>query len=261
MNPAVSPPTRKIYFASDLHLGFPDRPNSLQRERRFVAWLNSIAADAGQLFLLGDLFDFWFEYQQVVPRGYVRLLGKLAQLSDAGVQLHVFCGNHDQWMTDYLEQELQAVIYRSPQLMTLQGKRMLLAHGDGLGPGDHGYKLLKKLFRNPAARWLFARLHPNFGVWLGQRWSRNNRLLNGEEQAAFLGPEKEWLIQYARARLEQEHVDYFVFGHRHIMLTYELTPRSTLIMLGDWLTHDSYAVMEGGRLQLQQFNGTTLLSC
>ncbi|MCS6917030.1 MAG: UDP-2,3-diacylglucosamine diphosphatase [Chitinophagales bacterium] len=244
----------KIYFASDLHLGFPDAAQSLERERRFVRWLDFIAADASQLFLLGDLFDFWFEYRQVVPRGFVRLLGKLAELSDSGIRLHVFSGNHDQWMTDYLTQELQATVYHGPQRMELHGKRFLLAHGDGLGPGDHGYKWLKKIFSNPTARWLFARLHPNFGVWLGKRWSRNNRLLNGEEQAEFLGADKEWLIHYARQQLEREFIDYFVFGHRHIMLTFPLSPTSTLITLGDWLSHNSYAVYEGTTVRLLTFS-------
>ncbi|MCS6991882.1 MAG: UDP-2,3-diacylglucosamine diphosphatase [Chitinophagales bacterium] len=238
------------YFASDLHLGFPDPVSSRLREQRFVRWLDHIAAEANHLFLLGDLFDFWFEYRQVVPRGFVRLLGKLAQLSDAGIQIHIFTGNHDQWMTDYFHQELHAFIYHKPQYMILGQKKFLLAHGDGLGPGDYGYKLLKTVFRNPFARWLFARLHPNFGVWLGKRWSRNNRLLNGVEQAQFLGPEQEWLVQYAFKKLQTEFIDYFIFGHRHLMLTFPLPGGSTLITLGDWIHYNSYAVFDGTEVRL-----------
>ncbi len=247
----------KVYFVSDLHLGFPSHEESLQRERRFVRWLNNVADHADALFIVGDLFDFWFEYRQVVPRGFVRVLGKLAELSDAGVSLHLFAGNHDQWMFGYLEQELPARVYDQPQQFRIGHKTFYIAHGDGLGPGDHGYKLLRSVFRHKVARWLFARMHPNLGVWLGKRWSKNNSLLNGRQQASFLGPEKEWIVQHASSVLARTHFDYFIFGHRHLKLSYPLSDHSTLIYLGDWLQWYSYAVFDGSQLQLTALPTTT----
>jgi len=243
----------KIYFASDLHLGIPDHAASLEREKRFVRWLDSIISDAQAIFIVGDLFDFWFEYKQVVPRGFVRVLGKLAELRDAGVPIYFFTGNHDQWMKNYFEEELNIPIFHQPERIEIAGKKFLIAHGDGLGPGDHGYKFLKKLFRGKFTRWLFARLHPNFGIWLGKKWSRDNRLISGDEQLQFLGEEKEWLIQYARGVLKLEHIDYFIFGHRHIVLEYPLNEKSTYYNLGDWITYDSYAMFDGEKMMMKSF--------
>ncbi|MBX7107530.1 MAG: UDP-2,3-diacylglucosamine diphosphatase [Chitinophagales bacterium] len=244
----------KVYFASDLHLGIPDHATSLKREKKFIQWLDSIQGDADTIIIVGDLFDFWFEYRQVVPRGYVRVLGKLAAMHDAGIKIYFFTGNHDQWMKDYFEKELAITVFHEPRRFHIAGRKFLIAHGDGLGPGDHGYKFLKTLFRGKFSRFLFGWLHPDIGVWLGRRWSKNNRLISGEEQAEFLGEDKEWLVQYARTVLKTETVDYFIFGHRHIMLDYKLSDTSRYINLGDWIRFNSYAVFDGTALQLKQFN-------
>lgn len=243
----------KVYFVSDLHLGIPNAAASLEREKKFVRWLDAVKSDADAIVIVGDLFDFWFEYRQVVPRGYVRVLGKLASLRDAGVTIYFFTGNHDQWMKDYLEKEMNIPVFHQQQRLHIAGKKLLIAHGDGLGPGDHGYKFLKTLFRGKFSRFLFSWLHPDIGVWLGRRWSQNSRLISGEEQAEFLGEEKEWLVQYALNILKTEHIDYFIFGHRHIVLDYPLGENSRYINLGDWIRFYSYAVFDGKSVQLKTF--------
>lgn len=243
----------KIYFVSDLHLGVPDRPSSLQREKRFVRWLDEVSHDAHAIFILGDLFDFWFEYKQVIPRGHVRVLGKLAELRDRGIPIFFFTGNHDQWMNGYFEEELDIPVYHQVEQIDIEGKIFLIGHGDGLGPGDHGYKFLKKLFRGKFSRWLFARVHPNFGIYIGKKWSRDNRLISGDNQEIFLGEEKEWLIQYAREVLKSEHIDYFIFGHRHIVLDYALNETSRYFNLGDWIKFNSYAIFDGEKLEMKYF--------
>lgn len=242
--------TGKIYFVSDLHLGVPDYATSLAREKRFCKWLDEISKDAQAIFILGDLFDFWFEYRQVVPRGFVRVLGKLAELRDRNIPIYFFTGNHDQWMKDYFTLELGIPVFHQQVEIIIAGKRFLLAHGDGLGPGDHGYKFLKKIFKSKFSRYLFARFHPNFGIWFGKKWSRDNRLLKGDDQSDFMGEEKEWLIQYSRSILEKHHVDYFIYGHRHIVLEYPLSDKSTYYNLGDWIKYDSYATFDGEKMQL-----------
>ena len=246
-------PEGKIFFASDLHLGVPDAKRSRERELRFIKWLDEIAPQAAALFIVGDLFDFWFEYKQVVPRGFVRVLGKLAQLRDNGLPIYFFTGNHDQWMQDYFETELGIPVYHHPVRVTLKGKKFLIGHGDGLGPGDGGYKFMKKLFTNPVLRWLFARLHPNFAIWLGNYWSRNNRLINGIEQETFLGEDKEWLIGFSREVLLKEKIDFFIFGHRHLALDYKLNDTSRYINLGDWIRFNSYAEFDGHDVTLKYF--------
>lgn len=242
-----------IYFASDLHLGIPDHATSLVREKKFIQWLDAVHKDADAIFIVGDLFDFWFEYKEVVPRGFVRVLGKLAALRDQGIPVYFFTGNHDQWMKNYFQEELNITVYHEAQRLSIAGKKFLVAHGDGLGPGDHGYKFLKTLFRGKFSRWIFARLHPNLGVWLGRRWSKNNRLMSGEDQSEFLGEDKEWLISYAREVLKTEHIDYFIFGHRHIVLDYQLSGNSRYINLGDWIKYNSYAVFDGKNLVVKSF--------
>lgn len=244
----------KVYFASDLHLGIPDHAASLKREKKFIQWLDSVQSDADAIFIVGDLFDFWFEYKQVVPRGYVRVLGKLASLRDTGISIFFFTGNHDQWMNDYFQKELDIPVSHQPQRITIAGSNFLIAHGDGLGPGDHGYKFLKTLFRGKFSRYLFSWLHPDIGVWLGRRWSKNNRLISGEDHAEFLGEDKEWLVQYARTMLKTETIHYFIFGHRHLVLDYKLSESSRYINLGDWIRFFSYAEFDGTTLQLKQFN-------
>jgi UDP-2,3-diacylglucosamine hydrolase len=243
----------KIYFISDLHLGLPNRAESLARERLFCKWCDEIKHDAKEIFIVGDLFDFWFEYHQVVPKGFTRTLGKLAELSDAGIPISFFTGNHDQWMLDYFETELNIKVYREPEQFLWNNKRFYIAHGDGLGKGDNGYKMMKALFTNPLLQWLFSRLHPNFAVWLGKKWSKSNRFLNGKHEEKFLGEEGEWLIGYSREILKKEPIDYFIYGHRHLAIDYKLNDTVRYVNLGDWLSFYSYAVFDGKELILKYY--------
>ncbi len=251
------PEGKKIYFASDNHLGAPDRETSIPREKKFVAWLDQIKQDAAVLFLLGDLFDFWFEYRTVVPKGFTRTLGKLAEITDAGIPVYYFVGNHDLWMDGYFEEELQIPVYHSPRQFKLNDVSFFIGHGDGLGPGDKGYKRMKKLFTNKVAKWFFRWLHPDWGVKLAQYFSVKNRLISGEEDIKFLGEEKEWLVQYSKRKLEQNHYDYFIFGHRHLPMEIDLNGSSTYINLGDWITYYTYAEFDGANLSLRSFEPTT----
>lgn len=243
----------KIYFASDLHLGAPDYESSLQREKAFVRWLDQISVDASDLYLLGDIFDMWFDYKRVIPRGYVRLLGKLAELSDKGLQIHYFIGNHDMWVFDYFEKELNAKIYREPKEIKLGEKKLLIGHGDGLGTGDVSYKIIKRIFASKFDQWLFARLHPNFGLWLASFLSRRSRIANGDYDEQFHGEDKEMLVQYCKNLLQKKHYDYFIFGHRHLKMEIKLSDNSTYINLGEWVKHKPYAVFDGEELQLLEF--------
>lgn len=247
------PPGKKVFFASDNHLGAPDSEASSPREKAFVQWLDSIAPEAAAVFLAGDLFDFWFEYKKVVPKGFTRTLGTLARLADRGIPVFYFVGNHDLWMNGYFEEELGIPVYHRPQEFKLGGKLFLIGHGDGLGPGDKGFKRMKKVFTNPLAKWLFRWLHPDLGVRLGQYFSVKNRLISGDEQTRFLGEENEWLVQYARRKLNERHYDYFVFGHRHLPLEINLGPQSDYVNLGDWIKYFSYGVFDGKNLRLEYF--------
>ena len=247
------PKNKKIYFASDNHLGLPDEKESREREKFFVTWLEEIRKDAAAIYLLGDLFDFWFEYKTVVPKGFVRVLGKLAELSDAGIPITFFVGNHDLWMRDYFQKELGVTVHHHPITLTVGASRFLIGHGDGLGPGDKGYKRMKKLFTNPISKWLFRWLHPDWGVRLGQYLSRKNKIISGEEDVKFLGEDKEWLVAYSKKKLQEEHFDYFVFGHRHLPLEINLSEKSQYINLGDWITHNTYAEYDGKHLILKNW--------
>ena len=244
------PKGKKIYFASDNHLGAPTPELSAPRERIFVEWLDHIKHDAGILFLLGDLFDFWFEYKTVVPKGFVRVLGKLAELADAGIPIHFFVGNHDLWMRDYLEKEIGLQVHHQPQEFTFNKKTFFIGHGDGLGPHDKGYKRMKKIFTNAFFQWCFRWLHPDIGMRLGHYLSVKNKLISGEEDAVFLGEEEEWLAQYAKRKYEQKAHDYFIFGHRHIPLDLPIAGKARYINLGDWINHYTYAVFDGHTLEL-----------
>jgi UDP-2,3-diacylglucosamine hydrolase len=235
---------KKIYFASDQHLGAPTVKASYSREKKFVRWLDTVKQDAEAIFLLGDLFDFWFEYKTVVPKGFVRVLGKLAEIKDAGIPIYFFVGNHDLWMHDYFEKELNIPVYHAPQEFSINNKKFLIGHGDGLGPGDKGYKRMKKVFTFPLFKWFFRWLHPDLGVRLGQYLSVKNKMISGEEDAKFFGEENEWLTQYCRRKLETIHYDYFVFGHRHLPLEIKLQEKSMYINLGDWIQYFTYAVFD-----------------
>ena len=246
------PEGKKIYFASDFHLGIPDRATSLARERRLCNWMDEIKKDAAQLYLVGDLFDTWFEYKNVVPKGFTRFTGKLAELRDAGLHIEAFTGNHDLWMRGYFEDELDIPVHHEPIERTVNGKKFFIAHGDGLGPGDSGYKVLKKVLRSPVSQWLYRRIHPDTGVGMAGWFSRLGPK-HGAEEKPFLGPEKEWLVQFCLEKLNQEHFDYFIFGHRHIAIEYPLPQSSLYINLGDWIQYDSYAMFDGKDLKLQYY--------
>ncbi len=247
------PSGKRVYFASDNHLGAPSSAESLPREKKFVRWLEDSRKDAAAIFLLGDLFDFWFEYKSVVPKGFTRTLGKLAELTDSGIPVYYFVGNHDLWMQGYFEEELNIPVFHSPQEFGIGGKKFLIGHGDGLGPGDKGFKRMKKVFTNPVAKWMFRWLHPDLGVRIAQYFSVKNRLISGEDDVHFQGEENEWLVQYAKRKLEQQHYDYFVFGHRHLPLEISLSETSQYVNLGDWIRHYSYGVFEEDRLRLKYF--------
>jgi UDP-2,3-diacylglucosamine hydrolase len=244
---------KKIYFLSDFHLGAPDAATSLVREKKVVLFLDSIKHDAEAIFIVGDLFDFWYEYKNVVPKGYVRILGKLAEITDAGIPIHFFVGNHDMWMKDYFQNELNIPVYFEPKDFTFANKLFLIGHGDGLGPGDEGYKFIKKIFRNPFCQWLFGIFPPVLGIGLADFFSRKSRAKTGQTDEVFLGEEKEWLVVYSKEILEKMHYDYFIFGHRHLPLDVLLNEKSKYINLGDWIKYFSYAVFDGEKLSLEYY--------
>lgn len=247
----------KIYFASDFHLGVPDYVSSLKREKMLVSWLDEIKQDASIIFLMGDVFDFWFEYKTVVPKGYVRLLGKLAELSDSGIHIQLFKGNHDIWAFDYLLEELNIQLHRKPILIRFGSKLFYLAHGDGLGPGDHGYKLLKKVFEFRPNQFLFKWLHPDLGTRMGLFFSKKSRIAHAAREGKpenKLPLEKEILYQHSETTLREiPEINYFVFGHMHIPTQHPLTENCELIVLGDWIANFSYAVFDGKKMQLKYY--------
>jgi UDP-2,3-diacylglucosamine hydrolase len=247
------PSGKKIYFLSDFHLGAPNRVVSLEREKRIVQFLDEIKTDAAEIFIIGDMFDFWYEYRKVVPKGYTRILGKLAQLTDAGISIYFFVGNHDMWMSGYFEEELNIPVFHEPKLFERNGKKFYIGHGDGLGPGDQGYKFIKKIFRNKFCQWFFGVLPPAIGVGLADYFSRKSRAVTGQIDEQFLGEEKEWLIIYSKEVLQKEHFDYFIFGHRHLAIDFSLQNGSRYINLGDWIRYCSYAMFDGETLTLKSW--------
>ena len=251
LHPMDLPAGKKIYFASDFHLGIPDLRTSIEREKRICKWLDSIAESAEVLYLVGDIFDAWFEYGNVVPKGHTRFLGKLAQLRDSGLVIEAFTGNHDLWMLDYFESELGIPVHHEPIRRTINGKSFFIGHGDGLGPGDHGYKMLKKVLRSPFSQWLYRRVHPNTGVGLAAWFSGLGSKHADMPTKEFRGPDKEWLVQFCLETLNNEHIDYFVFGHRHIAIEYPLPQNSLYINLGDWIKFDSYGEFDGSAMRLK----------
>jgi UDP-2,3-diacylglucosamine hydrolase len=247
------PEGKKIYFFSDVHLGAPNARESLIREKKLVRFLESIRHDACEIVIVGDLFDFWYEYRHVVPKGYVRILGKLAELTDAGIKIHFFVGNHDMWMKTYFQQELNIPIYFGPHNFQYGSGKFYVAHGDGLGPGDYGYKFMKKIFRNPVCQGLFGMLPPVLGIGLANFLSRKSREAVTDHEKIFLGSEKEWLMIHSREVLQKQHFDFFIYGHRHVPGIHPLQANSQYVNLGDWITHFTYAVWDGYNLNLNRF--------
>lgn len=244
---------KKIYFASDFHLGVPNREASREREERIIRWLNMAQQDAAEIFLVGDVFDFWFEYKHAIPKGFARLQGKIAEITDSGIPVHYFTGNHDMWVFTYFEEELGVKMYRKNAEFVWGEKKFLVGHGDGLGPGDHGYKFIKKVFANPVCQWLFGWIHPNIGIGIANFWSGRSRMANKGEDQKFLGEDEEWLAIYCKEVLQRQHYDYFIFGHRHLPLDLKVGENSRYINLGEWVNYSSYAVFDGQNLSLLDF--------
>lgn len=280
------PKGKKVYFASDNHLGAPNMEASRPREKKFVAWLDEVKEDAAAIFLLGDLFDFWFEYRTVIPKGFTRTLGKLAEIADSGIPIHYFVGNHDLWMNGYFEDELGIPVYHKPHefVFSLEAealeaskvnssttknnelasevlevtaqkneKLFFIGHGDGLGPGDKGYKRMKKVFKGRFFNWLFRWGHPDIGMRIAQYFSVKNKMISGDDDAVFLGEDNEWLAVYSRKKLENKHRDYFVFGHRHLPLEIQLNETSKYINLGDWIQYFTYGEFDGETFELKEY--------
>ena len=246
-------PSKRIYFCSDNHLGSPNGNLSLEREKIFITWLDQIKIDAQAIFFLGDLFDFWFEYKKVVPKGFTRLFGKLAELSDSGIDLFFFVGNHDCWIGNYFEDELGINVFHKKVDLNIDNYNILIGHGDGLGPGDNKYKFLKLLFRNPILKKLFSFIHPDIGISLGSFLSQKNKILSGNEKV-FESEDKEMLFSYCKDVLKTKYYHFFIFGHRHIPLELDLGNNSKYFNTGDWITHFSYLVYDGNSFNLNYFN-------
>lgn len=244
-------PNKKIYFISDMHLGAPNYSKSLEREQKLIRFLRFAEQDSQAIFLVGDTFDFWFEYQQVVPKGFVRFFAKLIDLKEKGIELFVFTGNHDLWLRNYLQQEIGATIFHDKVELQSGNRIILVAHGDGLGPKDKKYKILKKIFTNPICQWLFRWLHPDIGIKIAQLWSRHSYTDPSIE--VFHGEDKEWLIQYCKRKLTEKQYDYFVMGHRHLPMEIKLNDKSVYINLGDWIVNSNYAVFDGNEMKLYKF--------
>ncbi len=250
--PVLMRPGQRVYFASDFHLGVPDEARSRERERKIIRWLEMARRDAAAIYLLGDVFDFWFEYRHAIPKGFTRLKGKLAELADAGVPVTIFTGNHDMWLFDYFPRELGIPVMRRPISLTLGNHRFVLGHGDGLGPKDHLYKVLKRIFASRWAQWSFARLHPNFGIGLANFWSRRSRLAGTKTEEVYLGDD-EWLLHYCREVQAQQPHDFYLFGHRHLPLDVPVDATSRYLNLGEWVNYCSYAVYDGNTTRLEYF--------
>ncbi|HTE34116.1 MAG TPA: UDP-2,3-diacylglucosamine diphosphatase [Chryseolinea sp.] len=244
---------KKIFFASDFHLGVPTYQASLEREKRIVKWLDAIKAEAHSIYLLGDIFDFWFEYKHAIPKGFIRIQGKLAELRDQGIPIIFFTGNHDMWMFDYFEKELSIPVLRKPETLLIGGQRLLIGHGDGLGPGDTTYKIIKRFFDSKLCQWLFARIHPNFGIGLAQYWSRKSRISNLNRDETFQGEGGEFLWLYCNEIEKRQHHDYYVFGHRHLPLDLKINESSRYINLGEWVHFSTYGVYDGQNMELRTF--------
>jgi UDP-2,3-diacylglucosamine hydrolase len=245
-------PGKKAYFASDIHLGLYPYDVSAKRERLFIQWLKEIQPSAGVLFLVGDIFDFWYEYRKVIPRGHTRLIGQLCEMADIGILIYMFTGNHDVWMFDYFQTEVGARVCANPIEIGINNKLFFIGHGDGVGPGDFSYKMLKRIFTSSICQFLFSRIHPNFALKLGQTWSKHSRYSKGIADS-FHGLDNEYNILFAKEMLKQKPVDYFVFGHRHIPMDIHLGNNSKLFNLGEWIYCMTYGTFDGSDFALYSY--------
>lgn len=245
---------KNIYFASDFHLGLSSvsRDLEIEREKKIIRWLDSIKKDAEAIFLVGDIFDFWYEYNHAIPKGYVRFLGKIASLKDAGIPIYFFTGNHDLWMFHYFQQEIGIEVFKNPVELLVGENKFLIGHGDGLGPGDIFYKILKTIFSNSVTQWLFKWLHPDIGIGLAKTWSNSSRIKKKGLDEKFLG-EKEFLIQYCKRKEVEKHRDFYIFGHRHMPLMVDISDNCTYINLGEWVNDFTYGIYNGRTFELAAF--------
>ncbi len=242
----------KIYFVSDVHLGAPALNNNREREILFAKWLDEIKDDVAELYLMGDIFDFWYEYKKVIPRGFSRILGRIADLTDKGIPVHFFTGNHDLWAFDYLPEELGVILHTKELIKEIRGKKFFLAHGDGLDAEDKGYIFLKKIFTNKTLQWMFSRLHPNFAFTFGHNWSKSRRLAKINIEKEF-EVNKEGMYKFAENFLKNEEVDYFICGHRHRMSNVAIGQNTRFVLLGDWIKNFSYGVFDGENFELKRY--------
>ncbi len=242
-----------IYFISDAHLGSRVIKDPRAHEKKIVKWLDFVKKDAKKIFLLGDMFDFWFEYRTVVPKGFVRFLGKLAELTDEGIEIHFFTGNHDMWTFGYLETEVGLIIHREPQIFTLGTKKFYLAHGDGLNTEEKGFQLIRKVFHSNLAQKLFRLVPPLLGQEFGYQWSKQNRDNILDADNGYKGENNEWLVTFAKEYSEEHDVDFMIFGHRHIALDLQLRRQKRVVILGDFATIFSYGVFDGENFSLEYF--------
>ena len=247
---------KNIYFLSDAHLGSRAIPHGRTQERRLVRFLDSIKHKATAVYLLGDIFDFWYEYKMVVPKGYTRLLGKISELTDLGVEVHFFIGNHDIWCGDYLQQECGVILHKEPATVEWGDKVFMLAHGDCLGDPSKKFKMLRSIFHNKLCQRLFSALHPRWGMEFGLSWAKNSRMKHEREggEPPYMGEDKEYLVVYAKEYLKTHaDINYFIFGHRHIELDLMLNRNSRVLILGDWISQFTYAVFDGEHLFLENY--------
>lgn len=244
---------KKIFFASDFHLGAPDEKSSSEREKKIVRWLNEIEGEAAAIFLVGDIFDFWFEYDQVIPKGYLRFLGKIADLREKNVPVFFFTGNHDLWMKDYFTKELGIPVFHHPIEVLIEKSKFLIGHGDGLGPGDGSYKILKKFFTNPVCKWAFKWLHPDIGIWIANKWSSNSRITNIEKNENEFKGEEEWLWAYCKQVNQSKHFDYYIFGHRHLPLDLPVGKDSRYYNLGEWVSQFTFGIFDGKTFEIKKY--------
>ncbi|MCL1942666.1 MAG: UDP-2,3-diacylglucosamine diphosphatase [Candidatus Azobacteroides sp.] len=249
--------TKKIYFASDAHLGARSIQNPKEHEKKLVRWLDFIKHDAAAVYFMGDMLDFWFEYKKTVPRGFVRFFGKLAELTDSGIEIHWFTGNHDIWIFDYIPKELGVIVHKKPEEIRLGEKNFFLAHGDGLADKSKSFKIVRSLFHNRFCQRLFSCIHPRWAIGMAHAWSNHSRE-NGEN-IPYLGENNEFLVLFSKEYLKTHpDIHFFIFGHRHILLDLMLAENSRIIILGDWISHFSYAAFDGENLSLLLFENQTL---
>jgi len=248
---------KNIYFISDAHLGSLALSHRRTQERRLVNFLDAIKDKAEAIYMLGDMFDFWFEYTDVVPKGFTRFLGKISELTDMGVEVHYFMGNHDQWCGNYLIEECGVILHREPYTCEICGKEFYMAHGDGLDYDDHNWKtrLLFTCFKSRTLKRFASMIHPHWFIRFGRNWAKHSRMKreNGQEKP-YQGEDKEGLVLYAKEYLKTHPlINYFIFGHRHIQLDHSLSDDCRIIILGEWISLFTFAVFDGDNLYVDNY--------